>query len=118
MRGWRTKSGKFVTVHSNADVLMPWRQAIAAVAATCWPGEPTVLPVSLTIIFHMRKPKSARKAATWPITRPDVDKLARAVLDAIDGVCYGDDSQVVYICAVKEYAATPKAIITVKEMGA
>ena len=37
---------------------------------------------------------------------PDLDKLVRAVLDALTGVCYKDDSQVVYIETEKVWDKT------------
>ena len=116
MRSWRTKFGKIVTTHANAAVLMPWRQEIAAVAKRAWDGGPSALPISVTFVFNMKKPKSAKKSVVWPVTRPDADRLCRAVFDAMTGVCYHDDSQVVHVCATKVYADTPSAIITVKEM--
>jgi Holliday junction resolvase RusA-like endonuclease len=42
-------------------------------------------------------------APTWPATRPDVDKLARAVLDGVVGILLRDDAQVVQLEASKHY---------------
>lgn len=44
-----------------------------------------------------------RGAPHRPPVRPDLDKLARAVGDALTGVCYRDDAQVVNLCAAKYY---------------
>ena len=46
----------------------------------------------------------APKRVTEVTTKPDVDKLARAALDALTGVLWADDSQVVSLHAQKEYA--------------
>jgi crossover junction endodeoxyribonuclease RusA len=35
---------------------------------------------------------------------PDIDKVCRAVLDALTGILYRDDAQVVALSAVKTYA--------------
>lgn len=43
-------------------------------------------------------------APAKPAKRPDVDKWSRQVLDAMTGVVYADDGQVVSLLAVKEYA--------------
>lgn len=43
-------------------------------------------------------------ATARPAKRPDVDKLVRQVLDAITGVIYADDGQVVSLLAEKHYA--------------
>jgi crossover junction endodeoxyribonuclease RusA len=42
-------------------------------------------------------------APAKPIAKPDVDKIARAVLDALTGVLWRDDAQVVSLCVRKLY---------------
>jgi Holliday junction resolvase RusA-like endonuclease len=39
----------------------------------------------------------------YPTTKPDIDKLSRAVLDALTSVWYKDDSQVIQLEAQKIY---------------
>lgn len=43
-------------------------------------------------------------AVARPATRPDVDKMVRHTLDALTGVIYADDGQVVELLASKHYA--------------
>jgi len=68
--------------------------------------------------FVLPRPKSAPKRSTPHATkRPDVDKLARACLDAITGVIVGDDAQMVDLRATKrlaELGETPGVEITVE----
>jgi Holliday junction resolvase RusA-like endonuclease len=45
-----------------------------------------------------------RDAAARPAKKPDADKLARQLLDAITGVIYADDGQVVSLLCEKHYA--------------
>ncbi len=50
--------------------------------------------------------------------KPDLDKLARALKDALKGVLYHDDAQVVVLLARKVYAAetaAPCAEVTVAD---
>ena len=44
-------------------------------------------------------------ASGWPLSRStgDLDKLVRAVLDALTGIAYADDSQVCVLSASKRY---------------
>ena len=92
-----------------------WRHAIAteARAATTthtsrtWP---ITCPVIVTLQFGLQRPASAPKTRrTWPTgaRSGDVDKLARAALDAITGVLVADDAQVVGLSVTKSYARTP-----------
>lgn len=59
--------------------------------------------VEVVLHFHLTRPKSHGKALKPHLTKPDVDKLARAVLDALTGVAFRDDSQVVRLEATKRY---------------
>ncbi|MDY0236987.1 MAG: RusA family crossover junction endodeoxyribonuclease [Gudongella sp.] len=60
--------------------------------------------VHVKVRFLFIRPKSASPKKRPDMTvRPDVDKLCRTVLDALTGVAYKDDSQVVGITAIKEY---------------
>lgn len=58
-------------------------------------------PVGVRI--HVYKPlKSGKKNARNPFTaKPDVDNIAKAVLDGLNGVAYQDDSQVITLEVVK-----------------
>jgi crossover junction endodeoxyribonuclease RusA len=82
-------------------------------------GRPYTGPVVLRLSFVLPRPKSAPKARVLPATkRPDCDKLARACFDAMSGVCYLDDAQVVDFRASKQvalYGDGPGCYITVTE---
>lgn len=73
--------------------------------------------VMVDVTFVLKRPKATPKTKTPPaVKKPDVDKLARAVLDAITGIVYNDDSQVVELHARKRLAyldETPGAIIKI-----
>ena len=61
-------------------------------------------PVFVCATFYMAKPKSAPKSRLYPsVKKADTDKLTRAVLDALTGNAYDDDSQVVSLHSTKLY---------------
>jgi len=64
--------------------------------------KPTENPVSLSVNFYFKKPKTP-KNDKYHITTPDIDKLLRTVLDALQGVAFINDSQVTQIIATKDY---------------
>jgi Holliday junction resolvase RusA-like endonuclease len=72
-------------------------------------------PVRVTLVFHLDRPKSAPRRVTLPITRPDLDKLTRGAIDALNGVLFKDDSQVVAIDARKCFADTGAKLEVVVE---
>jgi len=59
--------------------------------------------IFLSVTFLMPRPKSLPKKVHQDVKRPDLDKLIRAVMDALTGIYYQDDSQVVLISATKNY---------------
>jgi Holliday junction resolvase RusA-like endonuclease len=57
-------------------------------------------------VFYLPRPKTVSEAERrLPIVPPDIDKLARGLLDGIgqSGVIWGDDSQVIELKAIKVY---------------
>lgn len=74
-----------------------WREA----------GEPALGgdPIRVGLVLYTKRPKSHWRVGgelsseglrkTLPVRKPDVDNAAKAVLDALNGLLYKDDSQVV-----------------------
>lgn len=59
--------------------------------------------LSVELRFFMKKPKSLSIKTVHHVKKPDCDNLAKAVLDALNGVCWKDDSQIVDLRVVKRY---------------
>ncbi|AVO22007.1 RusA-like Holliday junction resolvase [Mycobacterium phage Adonis] len=91
--------GKAILVESSAAV-GPWRERIALAAADAMlaAGLPVLdkkFPCTASLTFVMPRPSGTPKSYTPPaVKRPDLDKLARAVLDGLTDVSWLDDSQV------------------------
>ncbi len=94
--------GRPIITHSNRNT-KEWRQRIAteaqALGVPCTDG-----PVVVRLTFNMPRPKSLPKKVSYHTKKPDIDKLARAVLDGITGILIRDDSQVWSLSATKTYA--------------
>jgi len=83
-----------------------------AVAEACDVEAPLEGPLSMHINLYLPIPASWSKSKTidaacgkiMPTSRPDVDNYAKAVLDSLNGIAYADDSQVVDLRVVKQYA--------------
>ncbi len=77
-------------------------------------------PVELEVMFYLDRPSSISKTQRpQPTVAPDLDKLVRGVGDALTGVVYDDDSQVIRCLAWKVYADTrvSGAFIRVNELS-
>lgn len=121
----------------------PWREAVDTAARAAMTarhvrqyggrpaGAPDPLdgPLSLEVVFTVRKPASAPKTrVTWPTTRDsgDIDKLLRSTFDALTtGGAIADDSRVVEVTARKVFPGegldaleTPGAVIRVWQLPA
>jgi Holliday junction resolvase RusA-like endonuclease len=73
--------------------------------------------VSLSITFRMPRPISLPKKRQHHTTKPDLDKLVRAIGDGLTGVVILDDKQIVELHARKIYtsgARPPSAHIVVE----
>lgn len=75
----------------------------AAVASAAKAAHAPLLdgPVELVLSFRMPRPKSVKRLDHT--VKPDTSKLVRAVEDALSGVAYVDDAQVVRLTASKHY---------------
>ncbi len=74
--------------------------------------------VSLDIEFWFPRPKSVKPSKRPHLTtKPDLSKLVRGAEDALTGVLFRDDSQVVTLVASKRYVDGPAgARITVADV--
>lgn len=100
--------GRYGGLHSSSKRLATWREAVRATAANAR-NETLAGPVAAEIVFTMRRPKT--KGQEWPIKRPDLDKLCRAVFDALtDAGVWADDSQVVSLIAHKVFSGDSAAL--------
>lgn len=74
--------------------------------------------IRLELEFYVKKPKSYPKTKELPaIKKPDLDKMIRSVKDALTGIFYLDDSQVVEESASKHYGDSPGALIRIREVS-
>ena len=69
-----------------------------------WQRPPVEGPLQVQITVQLLKPKSKPKTRpSWPTSKPDADNYAKLVLDALNGVLWRDDSQVVRLFVEKTY---------------
>ena len=80
-----TRQGRAYTPKATRD----WEQAAAAVLACAWAGAgPIDTPCEVLIRAYKRRPKHYRKSGAgagplWAPKKPDIDNVAKAVLDAL-----------------------------------
>jgi Holliday junction resolvase RusA-like endonuclease len=110
-------------VDANAKA-KPWKAIVAACALSARTS-PALLegPLMFTLRFIRARPvghygkKGLRSSAPpYPTTRPDVLKLARAVEDALTGIVWRDDAQIVSEHLTKEFGEPERVEVEIQEL--
>ncbi len=84
------------------------------------PAEGTlVVYIDVYHAFPKSMPKYKRKMAQdgelFPTKKPDVDNCAKSILDALNGIAYKDDSQVIRLSVCKRYASEAHVDVKIQE---
>jgi crossover junction endodeoxyribonuclease RusA len=123
----RSSGGASFVREDNPDT-EPWRNAVATRARAAMAGRPPLPgPLELDVAFMFGRPKShyrtgrnaGRLKPSAPIycdKRPDLDKLLRAIGDAITGIVVVDDAAIVELRARKAYGS-PAAHIAIRTLA-
>lgn len=111
--------GRAVVVPDNKGPARQWAGAVQEAASRALQeqrdGQPILGPVKVSVVFCLPRPKSLPRAVVAHTRRPDADKLARLVGDALAHVAYEDDACVVEWSVRKCYAVgAPHAEIHVE----
>lgn len=113
------KKTRAILTSDNPD-LKKYRQKVAKAATDAIKLAGLAIPVldkseavNVTIHFVFVRPESVKASKRpYPVVKPDIDKLMRAVLDSLTDVVYVDDSQVVEAKITKDYG--PHESVTVR----
>lgn len=130
----RNRSGAIVTRQNGSPVIVitddakgnkEWKQQCAVFAKQAYQGPPLTGPLKVRFEFFRTRPKvhfrsngDIKEAAKQfrPISKPDVTKLIRAAEDALTGICWVDDSQIVDQKGGKWFSDTPGCKVTIEEI--
>lgn len=80
------------------------------------------VPLTVYIEARFAIPKSTPKKRLSEMDgalfmgRPDCDNIAKSVLDALNGVAFADDSQVVSLAVVKKRAPTASVFVSMAQV--
>ena len=120
------RRGKFTTTYNPGETeegkfLLLAREQIGKV-------EPMKGPIRIECCFYIKRPKShyrtgknswklKQSSPKYPSLKPDIDNLLKFVFDSLNGHCWVDDAQIVYVvsekCYTKEY---PRTTVCVYEL--
>jgi Holliday junction resolvase RusA-like endonuclease len=88
------------------------------------PVQPLEAPLLVAIRVFRPVPKSMSKKRTdlaekghiRPVTKPDIDNYQKLIYDALNGIFWRDDSQIVESRTTKFYSTTPRVEIEILEI--
>lgn len=81
-------------------------------------------PLKVTIIAYYPIVKSTNRKKKqqmledlmFPTKKPDIDNIAKSILDALNKLAYRDDTQVVTLHMEKHYAEDPRVEVEIEEI--
>ncbi len=103
-----------VTTHQNKKGLQAWRNRIATEAQHALEGREWTCDCAsayeVGVEFVLSRPPSVPEhKRIHPTVKPDIDKLVRAINDALTGILFVDDCQVIAMTMSKEYSDERRA---------
>jgi len=109
-------TNRAVVTGTNPAKAKPWASSITTLAVKYKPPQPWDGPIHLNATFYLPPPKSLPKTTpSWPIKKPDADKLLRFLKDCLTGVFYHDDAQVISVTLAKHYSVVPGVLVEVTQ---
>jgi len=114
---FKKKDGSF-GMHHASGATAQWCRSATAQVKTNWLFGVLTGPVKVTLQFRLPQVSKAAQARAFPAVRGegDLDKLVRGVYDAMTGVVFQDDAQVVRACEDKLYGEQTGCWVTVEEL--
>lgn len=111
------RGGRAIVTSDNPKV-KAWQNVVAKSAKLAYPQTTFDGAVSVFARFSLPHPTTGKRRLHHT-TRPDLDKLLRAVGDSLSGVLWKDDAQIVNLEGTKEYADPgdpPRVVVLVTEV--
>jgi Holliday junction resolvase RusA-like endonuclease len=111
-------------VRESSRKAAPWKRAVAEAAGEAMDGAELLEgALWLGVVFSLPRPKGhygakglRPSAPEYPTVRPDATKLLRAVEDALTGVVWRDDAQVVEQHVCKVYGGAAECAVKVRTL--
>lgn len=121
-----TKDGRaFVTTRTPQETVIYENLVRLEYEAQCgvrFPDDAQMVAL-ITAVYAIPKSASKRRRAQMlegrvlPRKKPDVDNIAKCILDSLNGIAYRDDSQVVECTVKKVYGDTPCVMVCMSAGG-
>jgi len=118
LRILKSKTGKMFVGKMAKSSAKKWSNMFTLLARAAWRGEsPLDSPLAVDIVFVYPNLKSSKTEYSRKTTRPDLDNLAKSVLDSLtDAGWWKDDSLVCDLRLLKIHGPEPSVQVFVREV--
>ena len=65
--------------------------------------------------FSKKKHEQAVDGELRPTIKPDCDNIAKIICDALNGIAYDDDKQIIELVVIKNYAEKPSVVVRIEK---
>lgn len=119
------KQGNYIA-HYTPEKTVNYENLVKMVAVQDMKGKQLISgPVSMVISLFFQIPESwsnkkrlsALNGTVRPTVKPDLDNCCKVVADALNGVVWHDDKQVVEVVVKKFYSDRPRANVLITELS-
>jgi Holliday junction resolvase RusA-like endonuclease len=117
--------GGFAKAYTDAKTanMETWVKACAIGSAPPAPLDgPLELAVDIVVAVAPSWPKRRREDALagqiFPTNKPDLDNCLKLVADALNGIIWQDDKQLVRMVASKRFGLAPQTVLTISRVPA
>jgi len=123
-KGFYNAKARRVIITDDSKHSRPWKAQVSDAAAEAMDGRVLINgPLELRLAFYVPRPKGhfgakgvRPSAPVSPAVKPDLLKLARAVEDALSGIVYRDDAQIVRELLAKQYGEPARVVVQAIEL--
>ena len=118
------KRGKHITLYTP-EATATYESTVALAASQAMAGQPLIdgpvevvmrIVLPIPVSWPKRNQAGALEGKVLPVVKPDSDNVVKAVFDAINGVVWHDDTQVVDMHVRKRYGAVPCVNVIVSQL--
>ena len=115
------RDGRRISMRYQPAAVRNYSAFVSLCAREAMQGRPpSAGPIRRVLALHVAKPKSwskkRRARHEWALVRPDVLNISKTVDDALEGICYLDDKQIVEATESKFYDEHDAVVVTIETL--
>jgi Holliday junction resolvase RusA-like endonuclease len=107
--------GEYPIIYTPKNTVQ-FERYVKQIATEHAPPKPLTGAICLDLKFMVQRPQSLPAKIRYNTKKPDIDNLAKSVMDALEGIIYERDAQIVSLLVNKDYGP-PCCDIIIEELA-